>query len=217
MSAPVLLYDDACPMCQAYTSGFARLGWAGRSAFSQVDPGAYPALDLDRGRHEIPLVDAQTGEVRYGLDAMTHVLAQALPPLAPLLRHRAFVAAWRPLYWLITYNRRVIAGTPAPATGFDCAPDVHLGWRLTYVALAVAGVAAVGLPSAGWWGAAAALTVVGMVWSADRLTFLGHAATVALMVALLTAALPVGVGAFAAAGVVGWELHRRTLAARRYA
>lgn len=42
-----------------------------------------------------------------------------------------------PLYQLITYNRRVIAGSKAPKKGFDCAPDFHLGYRLLYLFLSI--------------------------------------------------------------------------------
>ncbi len=41
------------------------------------------------------------------------------------------------LYQIVTYNRRFIAGTAAPCSGFNCAPDFSLKYRSIYLALAL--------------------------------------------------------------------------------
>jgi len=209
MATTTFLYDDACPMCKGYTGVFTHLNWSERRPFSHLKAGDIPALDLDRGRHEIPLYDAATGEVRYGLDAMTTVVGNALPRLKPLLRSRFFIAALKPLYWLITYNRRVIAGTKPPATGFDCAPDYHVGWRLTYLGFAAVAVLLLDFPCAPLLAGLGLALIVGMFLHSDRLTFLGHFATVTLAAAILLAVLPGWVGVGAAYLFAGWEGWRR--------
>ena len=40
------------------------------------------------------------------------------------------------MYQIITYNRRIIAGSSAPANGFDCAPDFNAFYRWLYIGLA---------------------------------------------------------------------------------
>jgi len=203
------LYDDACPMCKAYTGAFTRLSWSECKAFSRLATGELPTLDLDRGRHEIPLVDGKTGEVRYGLDAMTTVIAEALPAFEPLLRSRFFIAALKPLYWLITYNRRVIAGTKPPAEGFDCAPDFHPGWRLAYVSLMMTVIALVGVPFPPLLIGFGLALVAGLLLHQERLTFLGHLVTVLFLATIALAVLPAGWGVVVAYGITIWEGGRR--------
>ncbi len=145
----VILYDDSCPLCRAYTQGFVKIGAlpeGGRQGLADAAerlPECVARLDLHRARHFIPLVDRNTGEVRYGLDALCTILADRFPRLRWLFRSRLPRLAY-PLYWLITYNRRVIAGCPPPTHGFDCAPDFALVPRLTYVLLALGGWMALG-------------------------------------------------------------------------
>ena len=209
MAVPTLIYDDACPMCKAYTAGFKTTGWCDRAAFSGIgQDGIPPGLDIDRARHEIPMVDPDTGKVYYGLDAMTRVMASGMPALRPLLRSRFLHAALSPLYKIITYNRRIIAGTHAPAVGFDCAPDRHRGWRWTYILLMSVLTVWLGLP-----GALGALAMVaglgGLFLTQDRLSFLGHFATVVFLAALAISMLPAVVAPLLASALVGCELHRR--------
>jgi predicted DCC family thiol-disulfide oxidoreductase YuxK len=145
----VILYDDSCPLCKLYTRGFVKIGALpedGRQGLADAAerlPECVAQLDLHRARHFIPLVDRDTGEVRYGLDALGILLAERFPRLGWLLRSKLPRLAY-PLYWLVTYNRRIIAGCPPPVHGFDCAPDFALAPRLTYVLLALGGWLALG-------------------------------------------------------------------------
>lgn len=131
---PTLLFDDSCPMCQVYTGAFEQLGWAGKRALGQCDDATLARLDLDRARHEIPMIDPMTGEIHYGLDALTSVIGAQSKLLGHVMSWPATRAVARPMYWFISYNRREMAGCPPPSTGFDCAPDFHRGWTSTYLA-----------------------------------------------------------------------------------
>ncbi|MEM7657768.1 MAG: hypothetical protein AAF399_16675 [Bacteroidota bacterium] len=147
----LIIFDDQCPMCQLYTREFVRQGILqpeNRRGFSEVEVEEMEELDVDRSRHEIPLVDQATGEVRYGLEALFFLLGERWSWMKPIFRLKAIQWLLYPLYQLITYNRRLMAGTQASGEGFDCAPDFHLGWRLTYLGLS--------------WGAVVAL-MVGLV------------------------------------------------------
>lgn len=194
----VIIYDDVCPMCKAYTAGFIKMGWLKhRTGFAAASPEILDQIDLDRARHEIPLLDTQTGEVVYGLNALFLILGERMPFIRPLFRNRFFRAILYQLYQIITYNRRIIAGSKAPATGFDCAPDVNLFYRWLYIGLA--STAALGLlawhafPPTFLSGALLLLLLIllsSVLFTRKKLDFAGHWATIALVSALLVGILP---------------------------
>ncbi len=194
----VIVYDDSCPLCKAYTAGFVKAGWLKhRSGFSGIQPEMMAKIDLDRARHEIPLLDMKTGEVVYGLQALFLILGDRMPLLKPLFKARWFKAMWYPVYQIITYNRRIIAGSGTPSTGFDCAPDVNLFYRWLYILLAIAGAFILYLPL---WNTVEPMTrvlpvfhlliPVASLFVSKKLDFFGHWATVALASAFVSAILP---------------------------
>lgn len=133
----VIVFDDSCPMCRLYTLGFVAVGAIkpeNRVGFASVDDAVLAAIDQNRARHEIPLYDPTSGETLYGLEALLFLVGSRFPWSMPLVRQTWFRRGLKPLYWLITYNRRVMAGC-RPASGFDCAPDLHVGWRSAYLGL----------------------------------------------------------------------------------
>ena len=135
----IIIYDDVCPLCKAYTEGFVQLGWLpleNRIGFSQVPKTILDQIDCDRARHEIPLFDTETGETIYGKDALFFILGEQVPVFKPLFKFPPFRGFIFCLYQIITYNRRIIAGSPTPQNGFDCAPDFHPFYRWLYIGLA---------------------------------------------------------------------------------
>jgi len=143
LAEKVIFYDDSCPMCQLYTAGFVRAGVLpreGRVAFGQAAsqcPEAFGKLDTERARLAIPLVDRTTGEVAYGLDALFLLIGHGFPALRPLFRGHVLKALLTPLYRLISYNRRQLAGCRPPVAGFDCRPAFHTGWRALWLGIAL--------------------------------------------------------------------------------
>lgn len=200
-----MIYDDACPMCKGYTHAFKRLGWSERTAFSKLSPELMDKLDLDRARHEIPLLDLDTGTVKYGLDSQVAVLAKGLPFFGPVLRNPALKVVLTPLYGLITYNRRVIAGTKPPASGYDCAPDFHLPWRLAYLTLAGLAIGGLATLSPLLLGLLGFALVTGLLFTDKRFDLLGNFFTIALLASLLGILLP----EVLVAVVIGIETYRR--------
>ena len=197
----VIIYDDVCPMCRAYTAGFVRLGWLKhRTGFADASPALLQGIDLDRARHEIPLYDQQTGETLYGLDALFFLIGERLPWCRPLFRLAVFRNTLYILYQIITFNRRIIVGSTSPAAGFDCAPDVNRFYRWVYITLA-AGMS---------WLLAKPLLVAGVLllpamlilhavalilglFLPKRLDLAGHTATILLINVLLLRLLPGGI------------------------
>ncbi len=223
LERPAFIYDDNCPMCRGYTSVFERLGWAERTAFSTIDATTIAALDMDRARHEIPLHDAGSGTVVYGLDAILPVVGERLRFLAPVLRARSTRRVLDRVYWLITYNRRHIVSNPPPPAGtIDCAPDLNRASVGTYVALCAATTAisthrATLGPVAG---VAVAATALAARRHPDRsmapFTAAGHAATITTAAATAGAvARMVGAGPGAAA-VASLIVGARKIALRRW-
>ena len=215
----VIVYDDNCPLCQAYTAGFVRAGWLKqRTGFAGASTEMLAQIDLDRARHEIPLLDTQTGEVTYGLQALFLILGERMPIFKPLFRSRWFRPMLYPLYQIITFNRRVIAGSGSPKTGFDCAPDVNLFYRWLYISLTVLGGA--GLSFAFWsTGGIAGMAFIVMqlallslvIFAPKRLDFTGHWATVFLASSMVLYLMPgaVWLQALVAIGLVAWMWWKR--------
>jgi predicted DCC family thiol-disulfide oxidoreductase YuxK len=189
----IIIYDDVCPLCKAYTRGFVQLGWLlpeHRLGFTEAPPDMLARIDLDRARHEIPLLDTAGGATLYGKDALFFILGEAMPLLKPLFKAAAFRAMVFALYQVITYNRRIIAGSRAPQSGFDCAPDFNAFYRWLYIAGATC--------AAGWllWASAAPMPAVLLPIAAlsgglfyknleGRTEYFGHWATVLLIAAIL--------------------------------
>lgn len=136
----LIVYDDSCPMCKLYTQGFVRmriLTPEHRVGFAHADAPTMAQLDLNRARHEIPLLDIQTGEVTYGMDTLFCLIGHRFPVFTPLFRLPRFRALIYSVYQIVTYNRRVIAGCAPPREGFNCAPDFNKPVRLRYLRFAI--------------------------------------------------------------------------------
>ena len=198
LAEKVILYDDSCPLCQLYTEGFVRLGVlprSGRVAFGQAPaqcPEVFETLNVARGRVAIPLIDRTTGEIVYGLDALFLLIGHQAAWLRPVLRQRWIKAVIWPLYRLLSYNRRQIAGCEPPVTPFDCRPERHLGWRSAWLIIASVGwVSSVAAHAMAPVLAVAALQLLGGILVARRgWDALGSFATNCLVFAILLAVLP---------------------------
>ena len=146
LDSKVIIYDDSCPMCKLYTYWFVAWGFLApenRIGFATAPADITSHVDLDRGRHEIPLYDRTTNETIYGLAALTYVLGSRWTWLKPFFESRVFMWMFYPLYQIITYNRRVIAGCKA-CCGFDCAPDLNRFYRSVYLAIAGLAICVIG-------------------------------------------------------------------------
>lgn len=135
----IIIYDADCPLCRAYTGAFVRKGMLapdGRQAFQRMDNETEALLDLDRARSEIALVDTRTGQVRYGLQSLMTIIGHAIPVLQPLFRFRPLRWLLQRLYYLVSYNRKIIAAvTPSANARMSCNPPFNLKYRILYLLL----------------------------------------------------------------------------------
>jgi predicted DCC family thiol-disulfide oxidoreductase YuxK len=137
-----IIYDASCPMCAMYTNGFVKWGLleeGNRIPFSELNQSnLINQLDMQRARHEIPLVDLQGKATLYGLDALLCLLDQKLPWLVKIARIKPIYWFFLHLYHLVSYNRRVIvpASMPADTLTFDCTPDFNGKYRTAFIGFA---------------------------------------------------------------------------------
>src|SRR5688572_29047682 len=122
-----MIYDDTCPMCSLYTKGFVKWGLLendNRIAFSSLDTHEIICrMDINRARHQIPLIDLKGGKTLYGLDALTFLLSQKIPFLRKLLHIKPVYNFFSCLYNIVSYNRRIIVPAKPFSAKIDCAPD----------------------------------------------------------------------------------------------
>ncbi|MBO0930408.1 hypothetical protein [Fibrella aquatilis] len=142
----VLIYDADCPLCRAYTKGLVMTGAlpaAMRVSSSAVtDQRVIDQLDPVRRRHEIPLLDLETGETHYGVDAVLTVLGTAWPRFVCFVRDTALFEIGRQFYAFISYNRRVMFPVaPERWHVMDLDPDLHVGYRMVFLVLLYAALA----------------------------------------------------------------------------
>jgi predicted DCC family thiol-disulfide oxidoreductase YuxK len=80
-SSKILIYDDGCPLCSAYTTAFVKAGMLdkeGRKNFNTIDANTFALIDKQKCNNEIPLIDTRTNEVWYGIDALLEILSSKI-------------------------------------------------------------------------------------------------------------------------------------------
>lgn len=134
----VMVYDDNCPLCKAYTTAFVKIGLLeanGRQPFSEATTNIMCRLDIHKSRNEIPLLDTVTNQTWYGLDAMLEVINIKYPLVKKLANITPVKWFLLRLYKLISYNRKVIVAVPKTNSTYDCTPDFNLKYRLSFLLL----------------------------------------------------------------------------------
>ncbi|MBL0355805.1 MAG: DUF393 domain-containing protein [Chitinophagaceae bacterium] len=141
MNNKVIIYDDSCPLCAAYTSAFVKTGLideAGRRGFSNVSPELLAKIDIKKSVNEIPLIDTATNQVWYGIDALLEILQQKIPFIKAIVNIKPVKWVLQKLYKFISYNRRVIVAAKKTKGHFDGAPDFNLRYRLAFLVIFLA-------------------------------------------------------------------------------
>lgn len=130
----VILFDDECPMCYAYTKTFIKTGMLaknGREAYQNMPANVCPLVDKQRAANEIALVNTQTGEVTYGIQSLFKIIGHAMPIFNVLFSFQPFVYLMRKLYAFISYNRKVII--PAKVKENTIQPGFKIQYRIAYL------------------------------------------------------------------------------------
>jgi predicted DCC family thiol-disulfide oxidoreductase YuxK len=137
-SNKVLIYDDDCPLCVAYTSAFVKTGLLtteGRKSFTAVSPELLQSINWQRSVNEIPLVDTTTKQVWYGIDALLEILGQKCALIKTIGRVQPINWFLKKLYSFISYNRKVIVAVKTSPLKVDCTPSYNLFYRVMFMAV----------------------------------------------------------------------------------
>lgn len=207
LSNHALLIDADCPMCQLYGKAFERtdlLEAGSCKSYQYTDEATSAQVDMNRARNEIALLNLQTQQVHYGVDALRLILTQRFGWLRHLIDPPMLYWFWKKLYRFVSTNRKVIAPAALQANQLDCRPDLHVQYRWLYIVLVV-GFASATLSAfcqpiyrwAGWsvgFGTELGICTVQLLWQSallgrrlrnQHLDYLGNLMTVSLIGALL--------------------------------
>ena len=135
-----LLYDEDCPVCTIYTSGFIKakmLDNQGRKPFEQISIEEKDYIDIERAKNEIALVDNKNKKVYYGIESLLKVIGNSFPWMEKVGNWKPINYSLKKLYKFISYNRKVIA--PSKITNknnIQCVPDFNVKYRVFYLLFA---------------------------------------------------------------------------------
>lgn len=132
----ILVYDDACPLCVAYTSAFVKAGLLtaeGRQSFSDVSAELLHTINFQRSKNEIPLLDPVNNKVWYGIDALLEILGSKCPAIKTIGHLKPVNWFLKKLYSFISYNRKVIVAAKASPLKVDCTPSFNLFYRVLFM------------------------------------------------------------------------------------
>ncbi len=135
MKNKILVYDDNCPLCAWYSGLFVKYGFLnadGRKPFSEIDDRLLSKIDFNKSRNEIPLLDASTNKVVYGIDALLEVLDEKLPAIKVIGNIAPVKWILKKIYKLISYNRKIIVAKKCGVGKIDCAPDINYFYRFMF-------------------------------------------------------------------------------------
>lgn len=132
----ILVYDDACPLCVAYTSAFVKAGLLtaeGRQSFSDVSAELLHTINYQRSKNEIPLLDPVTNKVWYGIDALLEILGSKCSAIKTIGHLKPVNWFLKKLYSFISYNRKVIVAAKTSPLKIDCSPSFNLFYRVLFM------------------------------------------------------------------------------------
>ncbi|MGM9476248.1 DUF393 domain-containing protein [Pedobacter sp. GSP4] len=130
----VILFDNECPMCYAYTKAFVKTGLLAknsREAYQNMPQDICPLVDRQRAANEIALVNTETGEVTYGIQSIFKIIAHAMPFFKPLFLFSPFIYLMHKFYAFISYNRKVIVPAAVKENTFQ--PSFKIHYRIAYL------------------------------------------------------------------------------------
>ena len=134
----ILLYDDYCPLCTWYSGLFVRFHFlkaGNRVPFSRADTSVLSAIDVEKGKDEIPLFDPATQQTLYGIDSLLEILGQKIPCIKQVGNIRPVKWFLRKLYKLVSYNRKVIVARQCAPGRFDCSPAFNSFYRSLFLCI----------------------------------------------------------------------------------
>jgi predicted DCC family thiol-disulfide oxidoreductase YuxK len=135
-----LIYDAACPLCNAYTHGFIQynmLDKRGRIPYENFNFVQHTAISQILACNKIALVNTKTNEATYGIGALIKIISHRFPTAGKIAKWSFVYFLLTHLYALISYNRKVIM--PHENIAIDnCKPSINVAYRIAYIVLSAA-------------------------------------------------------------------------------
>jgi len=136
-----LLYDEDCPLCSLYTTGFVKSGMLdenGRKSYCQLSEEEQNFVDLQRAPNEIALIDNKTQTVIYGIDSLIKVIGFSFPLIEKVATIKPIHFILKKLYSFVSYNRKVIIpGSVKEENKLQCTPDFNYKYRFLFIGFAL--------------------------------------------------------------------------------
>jgi predicted DCC family thiol-disulfide oxidoreductase YuxK len=132
----ILVYDDDCPLCVAYTGVFVKTGLLtheGRRSFTDASPELLHTINWQRSKNEIPLFDPNTKQIWYGIDALLEILGQKCSLVKTVGRIKPVNWLLKKAYNFISYNRKVIVAIKTSPLKIDCTPSFNVFYRILFM------------------------------------------------------------------------------------
>lgn len=135
-----LLYDEDCPLCQVYTTGFIKakmLDENGRKSYCELSETEQAFVDVKRASNEIALIDNQNKTVLYGIDSLLKVIGFSFPFIEKTGNLKPIKFFLKKLYSFVSYNRKVIIpGKINKDQKLQCIPDFNYKYRFLFIGFA---------------------------------------------------------------------------------
>ncbi|BDU23669.1 hypothetical protein [Flavobacterium sp. GSB-24] len=136
-----LLYDEDCPLCSLYTTGFVKSGMLdenGRKSYCQLSDEEQSFVDLKRAPNEIALINNKTKTVTYGIDSLIKVIGFSFPLIEKIATIKPIHFVLKKMYSFVSYNRKVIIpGTVKEENKLECTPDFNYKYRFFFIGFAL--------------------------------------------------------------------------------
>lgn len=136
-----LLYDEDCPLCSLYTTGFVKSGMLdenGRKSYCQLSEEEQNFVDLKRAPNEIALIDHTTKTVIYGIDSLIKVVGFSFPLIEKIATIKPIHFILKKMYSFVSYNRKVIIpGNVKEENKLQCVPDFNYRYRFLFIGFAL--------------------------------------------------------------------------------
>jgi hypothetical protein len=136
-----LLYDEDCPLCSMYTTGFVKSGMLdenGRKSYCQLSEEEQDFVDLKRAPNEIALIDNKNKTVTYGVDSLIKVVGFSFPIFEKIATIKPIHFVLKKLYSFVSFNRKVIIpGNVKKENKLECVPDFNYKYRFLFITFAL--------------------------------------------------------------------------------
>jgi hypothetical protein len=134
-----LLYDDTCPLCSVYTTGFIKTGMLdanGRKPYAQLTNNEMLFVNVQRAATEIALIDNHNKTVTYGIDSLLIVIGNSFPIIEKIGTFTPIHYMIKKLYSFVSYNRKVIIPNKKSNALLQCTPNFRYSYRIAYIIFA---------------------------------------------------------------------------------